>query len=137
MVVDEARDREGRALVFDAPGATPLSQALAAGPSTYDVIGTTEAEATTAVARSARGEQMTILYPAPMATADVVYAPVAGAPGAAELGDLLAGPAAGAALTAAGWRTPADARADLPATTGLPAPDVLEALRTTWAELVR
>ena len=47
---------------------------LAAGPSLYDIVGTTEAEAGPRLARSARDrrDRVTLLYPAPVATADIV-----------------------------------------------------------------
>jgi hypothetical protein len=121
---------------FPATAGTPLDQMLAVGPASYDLVGTTEAEAVPKVESSRDNERLVIIYPSPMATADVLFAPVRGAAGAERLGQLLDGDDSREALAALGWRVdgqdlapglPADL--DLPDGTGLPRPGVLQALR--------
>src|SRR6185369_1141206 len=50
---------------------------LAAGPAAFDVVATTEAVAGPSLAAAARDRRtaVTLIYPSPVATADVVYAP--------------------------------------------------------------
>ncbi len=115
---------------------------------TYDVVGTTEADATTTLERSpGRRGSLTIFYPQPMVTADVVLVSVGGG----ALPDSL-GSDASRALAGAGWRDagtggspPAGAPlsngepvlASLPASSGLPSAGTLAALRRVWQEVVR
>ncbi len=121
------------------PG-SPLQSMLVVGPAAFDAVGTTEAEAAPLVSRSARRDALNLLYPSPMATADVVLATVEAAPAAASLGRLLRGDEARRAFDAAGWRVGTGARPDAPAlppTNGLPPPGLLDALRDRWREAVR
>ena len=105
---------------------------------TYDVVGTTEAEAGPAIAAAApdRRRELTLLYPEPVVTADVVLAAVVGHGDAA---DGLTGDIAGA-LAATGWRVPGFDSARgvrdtpaLPRQSGLPDAGVLVALQRTWS----
>jgi hypothetical protein len=121
---------------FPATRGTVLDQMLASGPASYDVVGSTEAEAVPTVGGSRESGNVTISYPSPMATADVVLAPIAGAPGADRVGDLADDARLGELLAAASWRVEGEALADgldpaveVPATNGLPRAGVLEALR--------
>jgi hypothetical protein len=123
---------------------SPFEQMLAGGAALYDLVGTTEAEAGPDLARAARDrrDQVQLLYPAPMATADIVYAPIEGAPGAGDLADIVTGDDGRAALARAGWRVDGEDRAPgVPATPPLPArdnlPDAgsLQALLQTWREV--
>jgi hypothetical protein len=105
---------------------------------TYDVVGTTEAEAGPAIAAAApdRRRELTLLYPEPVVTADVVLAAVVGHGDAADglTGDIAE------ALAATGWRVPGfdsvrgvrDTPA-LPRQSGLPDAGVLVALQRTWS----
>ncbi len=112
------------------PFAAWLRQRLAG----FDVVATTEAQAVTALATVAPDlrDRVTLIYPAPVATADVVLAPLAGGGGA--LADDLRD-----ALEEQNYRVddappdgaPADAP-ELPATDGLPPTGVLEALSQLW-----
>ena len=88
--------------------ASPFERMLTAGPAAYDAVGTFEAEAGPLLARTAsdRRDQVRLLYPAPVATLDVVYAPVVGARGAAALRDVVTGDDGRAVLARAGWRVP-------------------------------
>jgi hypothetical protein len=111
-------------------------------PGALDVAATTEAAAVSLLARLAAGRSRPdVIYPAPMATADVVLATTAGDRGARlarTLADRLAD-----ALAAAGWRvagrtsTVAPSEPPLPDANGLPAADVMEAIREVWVEVAR
>ena len=103
---------------------SPLARMLQLGPAAFDAVGTTKADAR-AAERAASRDRLTVLYPAPMATADVVLTTVPG-----DRGDRLRETVTGTARDAlldAGWDKP-DA-AGLPPTDGLPSPGLLDALR--------
>jgi hypothetical protein len=127
--------------------AVPKLAPSAAGPfaamlqqlptATYDMVGTTEADAGPALAAAApdRRQQLTLLYPEPVVTADVVLTAVAGR---GDDVDSLTDDVA-AALAATGWRVPGQSKARgvrdtpaLPRQSGLPDPGVLVALQETW-----
>lgn len=101
----------------------PLERALQLGFAGIDGVATTEAEAQTTLARSTR-IPVEVAYPDPLATVDLVVAPLRGVDAAALTG-------LGAALADAGWRT-GGGDPPLPADDGLPDPGVLEALRQEW-----
>jgi len=131
-----------RSIRFD-PGSA-FERMLVGGPAIYDVVGTTEAEAAPLLADASadRRAQLRLLYPAPVASADVVYVPITDAPGAGNLGDILTGGDGRAALAAAGWRVDGEPRAKgiptgpvLPARANLPNAGSLEALLETWREV--
>lgn len=105
----------------------PLARMLTIGPSAFDAVGVTEAAAST-VRRAARGKDVDVLYPAPMAFADAVVAAVAGARGA-QLRSIVEQRGPGA-LGAAGWRTAG------PHASGLPSAGFLVALSERWREVV-
>ncbi|HET7487627.1 MAG TPA: hypothetical protein VFJ85_06825 [Acidimicrobiales bacterium] len=117
-----------------APGSdgSPIAT-MAVRPSAYDAVGAIEAEAGPLVA-TARDPKPVLLYPDPVATADVVLATTTRGGGPA-VSSLVSG--TGRSLLAGnGWRVPAHPlapglRADLklPAASNLPDPGVLEALR--------
>jgi hypothetical protein len=106
---------------------------------TYDIVGTTEAEAGPAIAAAARDrrKELTLLYPEPVVTADVVLAAVTGRNDAAD--DVSTDDLA-AALAKTGWRVPGEPKRRgvrdtpaLPRQSGLPDdPGVLVALQETW-----
>jgi len=122
---------------------SPLETMLATGPAAFDAVGTTEAEAGPQLARAARGKQVDLLYPSPMATADVVLAvPPGRAKAPATLRGVVGGSAGRRALAVAGWRVDGEAKAQgvsdtpaLPAAANLPAPGLLDALRARWHEV--
>lgn len=123
---------------------SPFEQMLVGGAALYDMVGTLEAEAGPQLARASRDrrDQVRLLYPAPVATADVVYVPVVDADGADDLGDLLTGDDGRAALARAGWRVDGEPRAEgipdrpeLPARDNLPDAGSLQALLETWREV--
>jgi hypothetical protein len=121
---------------FPSTAGTPLDQMLAAGPASYDLVGTTEAEAVLKVESSRDNERLVIIYPSAMATADLQFAPVRGAAGADRLSELLDDGDSREDLAALGWRVPDEDLApglpgdlELPDGNGLPRPGVLQALR--------
>ncbi len=113
-----------RAAPPTASGGSPLEEMLGTTFATYNAVGTIEAEAVPVVGTSALRERVTVLYPEPMATADVV---LAGAAGRLRTNDSVR-----KAFRDAGWRVdgagPPGAPA-LPPTNGLPSPGFLDALR--------
>ena len=124
-------------------GRPSLEQGLAAGPSLFDAYGGLEAEAGPLVAASARPEKPLLIYPSPVATADVVLGSVPGGP-SRRLAELVRGEGGREALAATGWRVPGQPRAagvaanpGLPAGSGLPRPGTLAALRQAWQEATR
>jgi hypothetical protein len=131
-----------RSIRFD-PGSA-FERMLVGGPAVYDIVGTTEAEAAPLLAGASadRRASLRLLYPSPVASADVVYVPITSAPGADELGDRLTGDDGRTALAAAGWRVDGEPRAKgipakpvLPARANLPSAGSLEALLETWREV--
>jgi len=122
---------------------SPLETMLVTGRAAFDAVGTTEAEAGPLLARSARGKDVDLLYPSPMATADVVLAiPVNDARSPATLRGVVGGSTGRRALASAGWRVDGQPNAPgvpdsppLPATSNLPAPGLLDALRARWHEV--
>jgi len=123
---------------------TPLDDMLFTGPASFDLAGSTEAAAGPAIATSRDSGRLTILYPSPLTTADVVVAPVSGSPAGGRLMKLMESGDAAAALAGAGWRVDGQ-----PAANGIPAqpelsPDsnvpragVLAALRSLWIGVIR
>jgi hypothetical protein len=123
---------------------TPLDDMLFTGPASFDLTASTEAAAGPAVASSRDSGRLTILYPSPLTTADVVLAPVSGSPAGGRLMKLMESDDAAAALAAAGWRVdgqpPAAGIPDQPALTddsNVPRAGVLQALRSLWIGVVR
>ncbi len=127
---------------YPAPPRTPLDLMLSQGPATFDVAGSPEAIAASAVARSRYSSALTLLYPDPMVTADVVLVPVHGSND--DVAKLATSDDLRDALTKHGWRvageplaSSADPNLVLADTDGLPAPGVVEALRNKWLEVTR
>ena len=123
---------------------SPFEEMLVGGAALIDMVGTAEAEAGPELARASRDrrDEVELLYPAPVATADVVYTPVEGAPGADELQDLVTGDDGRAALARAGWRVDGEPHARgvpdtprLPDRDNLPDAGSLQALLETWREV--
>jgi hypothetical protein len=122
---------------------SPFERMLVAGPAAFDVVATTEAEAGPGLARASRDrrEAVTLLYPSPVATADVVFAPVAGRD--TDLGDTVTGDDGRGALARAGYRVEDEDRAPgvpdrppLPKSSNLPNPGTMVALLQTWRSVV-
>ena len=107
-------------------------------PSAFDAVGALEAEAGPTLATAA-GSKPILLYPSPVTTADVVLATTGGR--AIEMAALAGGDAVRHALAANGWRVDAvapvagiKAGVVLPATSHLPSPGFLDALRARVAQ---
>ena len=129
---------------FPTPPRTPLDAMLFAGPSAFDLAGSTEAAAGPAISSSRDKERLGILYPAPLTTADVVLAPVTGSQAGGRLMKLMQSHDGAAALAGAGWRVDGQPSAPgipdqpaLPAENNVPRAGVLQALRSLWNEVVR
>jgi hypothetical protein len=121
---------------------TPLDDMLFGGPATFDLTGTTEAAAGPSIARSRDSDRLTILYPFPVAVADVVFVTVAGTDEGDRVSELVESDATAGALARAGWRVEGqpvapgiDESVTVPSGPGLPRPGVLEALRGLAAEV--
>ncbi|MGI8685699.1 MAG: hypothetical protein ACR2MO_11550 [Acidimicrobiales bacterium] len=122
-------------------GASPFLTLLQR-PSAFDAVGVLEAEAGPALL-TARAPKPVLLYPEPVATADVVLATTDGRPGD-RLAELVSGTTARRALADAGWRVEGEKPAAgiktsvlLPPAGNLPAPGVLDALRREVVEAGR
>jgi hypothetical protein len=132
------------------PTAPPsLETMLAVGPAVLDLFATVEAAAAGPVSVSVRSAKPVLVFPAPLATADVV---LAGLPTRAgrQLASTIRSGQGQRALAAGGWRVgggqaPKEAVASaaapgppaLPPTPGLPAPGVMDSLRQAWKEARR
>ena len=124
--------------------AGPLDQMLSLGKSAFDLAGSVEASAGPSVTTGREKDRLTILYPSPMATLDVVLVPVRGSQPGERVKTLLESGGAASALAQNGWRVDgqpgaAGIRADLklPDTSGLPRAGVMLALRTTYDGVAR
>ncbi len=115
---------------------------LTFGPARYDIVATIEALAGPQFAAAARDrrERVRLLYPDPVATADVVFVPFIG--GNDSLFDIVVSDEGRAALAHAGFRVDGETRIQgvpttppLPATSNLPDAGALEALLQTWREV--
>ncbi len=115
-------------------GSSLLNEMLGTGFASYNAVGTTEAEAAPVVATAAVRDKVTLLYPEPMATADVVLAG-----SGSRLREVAGGETVRKALADAGWRMENSARPGppLPPTNGLPSPGFLDALRSRAEEVRR
>jgi hypothetical protein len=110
-------------------------------PAQVDVVGTTEADAGPQIASAEVTEKPVVLYPRPVATADLLLAPLAGSRVTAVLRSLVGGEGR-RALAKAGWRVEGQdlargvlASVPLPARSGLPSPGLLAALRASLTEI--
>jgi hypothetical protein len=130
------------------PSAAPFDEMLGRYPAAvYDAVGTTEAEAGPALATASRDRRraFTLLYPDPVATADVVLALAATGARDEDTNELAAGPASREALAGDGWRVDGEPLAaganrdiELPAGTNLPSdPGVYVALQDAWRQAAR
>lgn len=128
---------------FTPSAGTAVDQMLFSGPSSFDVAGSLEALAAAPVTTGRYKDQLTILYPATAASADVVLAPVRGSEPGGRVKQLLESNAGAQALAQSGWRVDGQpsgpgVRSDqpLPASgNGLPRAGVLEAVRETWSSV--
>jgi hypothetical protein len=142
---DQFNDDDSQRWIHQMATAVPqnptFADMLTFGPSAVDVVGTTEAEAGPGLESSRDKGNITITYPAPVATADVVLAQVARASGGGRLARIVGGETGLDALAAAAWRVPnhptpagVNTEVELPADSGLPSPGAIDALRQVWKD---
>lgn len=128
------------------PAGSPFGEMLSAYPTAvYDAAGGTEAEAGPLLEDAApdRRGAFTLLYPDPVATADVVLALTTSKDRDGDIGDLAGGGRAREALADSGWRVEGHDLARglrqklaLPNGTGLPTdPGVFLALQDAWRQV--
>jgi hypothetical protein len=120
----------------DASAADVVNEMLTRGPGQFSAAGALEADALDAADR----DGVRVIYPAPVATADLVAIPIGDAEGAA--GDIAGNDGLRRALGEAGWRvdgvplaTGVDGGLDLPGDDSLPGGGVLGALLARWNEV--
>lgn len=97
-------------VLTEQPSAGALQRMLAAGPSVADVVVALEAERDRFGAAAAA--KATLLYPAPVVSAEIVAVPRRGSESAEDLMKLLTGDAGKEALTSTGWKPGAAAAAN-------------------------
>jgi Bacterial extracellular solute-binding protein len=130
------------------PSAAPFDEMLGRYPAAvYDAVGTSEAEAGPALTEASRDRRraFTLLYPDPVATADVALALAATDSRDDDIAGLAAGGNARDALAGDGWRVEGEPLAPgldgdvrLPATANLPSdPGVYVALQGAWSRIAR
>lgn len=104
-----------------------LGRMLSIGPAAVDLLAGLEQAMAPAVAASARRSEATVIYPSPVANADVVI----GTPDTdrgRRLAELVAAGPLRDDLVEQGWKRPAGGA------TGLPSPGLLSVLRDRWAQ---
>ncbi|KAA0235998.1 MAG: hypothetical protein JJLCMIEE_00651 [Acidimicrobiales bacterium] len=128
---------------YTPPAGTPLQQFLVI-PASYDVVGALEAQAGPAVASSRDRDRLTIAYPSPMLSAEVVLVPTSPAVSGESLVERLGEERLGEVLAGQGWRVQGislaeglDPDIDVGDSAPLPGAGVLDALRSLWIEVVR
>ncbi|HTO01023.1 MAG TPA: hypothetical protein VL068_10140 [Microthrixaceae bacterium] len=119
-------------------GRRTLLQAARAEKGKFSVVGTLEAE--TAMLSRKAAEDLTVLYPEPIVTADVRLSTPEGSNPNDALGELNARRLA-KALARNGWRVEGEVplqgvngAKELPTTSNMPSPGVLQQLRNEWAD---
>jgi hypothetical protein len=107
-----------------------VARMLAAGnPSIANAAAGLEVAVRPVVAAAASRDKVTVIYPSPVATADV-YLGTIGSKRGSRLAEILGGDVGRAALTKAGWTM---SNAGLQPVSYLPTPGLLAALRSKWA----
>ena len=124
------------------PGADPLALMLSTGGAQVDVAGAFQAQACPTLRGAARGDEVVLIYPAPVAVAELEFAPVTRAPGADRLDDRVTGGDGQDALVSTGWFVGDDGpdcegTPDLPGNSNLPSAGVLQVLSELWAQVSR
>ena len=120
-------------------GQVPLDRLLSVFPAPPNLVGALEAQAGPGVEASRDKDRLSILYPSPLATTDVVLAPISGSePGERLKNELESGDSA-SALARTGWRVDGQPLASglssatpIPADSQLPKPGAQQALARAW-----
>jgi hypothetical protein len=116
----------------------PLGQMLSQGKGTFDAAGSAEAVSGPGVTTSRYNSDLTVLYPSPVVTADVVLVQLRGSGSAGHAREVFESDTTAAALAAKGWRVNGQAPAPgvgtdpLPDGDGLPKPGAVQALHDVW-----
>ena len=120
---------------------SPFERMLLTGTADYEFVGELEARAVPLLARSpGRAEQITILRPEPIVTADVVAVGYGDAAQASveQIVEQVTAPLADNGWRGAGGEQPSELEAiAMPDSNGVPSPATLETLRQTWDEVGR
>jgi hypothetical protein len=110
---------------------SPFERWLQLGLRNYSLVGSYEAEIEPRIERSpALGDDIEVIYPSTVASADVVFAPTRGR--SDDLQRIMSSDDVRTAFTAAGWRV-----GDLGSSDGLPSAGTLDALQAYWLGAVR
>ena len=127
---------------FTPSSGTALDQMLSQGRSAFDVAGSIEAFAGPAVSTSRDKDNITILYPSPVATADLFVIALRGSDPGGRVKAVLESASSAQVLAQNGWRVAGQPSATgvsgdpaLPVGNGLPRAGVLQATRETWADI--
>jgi hypothetical protein len=110
------------------PGGRSFTELLTFGAAAADGYLSTEAAIAPQFANAAKRDQIDVLHPSPIATADVLFVPRPGGRGD-RLRAIVRGDKVRELLTTNGWRVDATGSPKLPATDGLPSAGVLLAIR--------
>lgn len=116
----------------------PLGQMLSQGKGTFDAAGSAEAVSGPGVSTSRYKSDLTVLYPSPVVTADVVLVQVRGSSSGGHAREVFESEGTAATLAAKGWRVDGQPAAPgvlsdpLPETDGLPKPGAVQALLDVW-----
>lgn len=128
---------------YTPPAGTPLEQFLII-PASYDAVGALEAQAGPAVATSRDRDRLSVAYPSPMLSAEVVLVPMDPALSGDSLVERLGEERLGQLFAGQGWRVPGmplaeglDPDIDPGDSAPLPGAGVFDALRSLWIEVVR
>ena len=106
---------------------TDLGRMLAIGPAAVDFVAGLEQATVPSLAASARKDQVAVIYPSPVANADVVLG-TAGTGRGKRLVELVTRASLGEDLVRAGWKAPSSAAS------GLPSAGLLSVLRDRWTQ---
>lgn len=136
--VDWFANLESEVPSFSPSSGSQVTEMLTRGLASYDIVGTTQAEATLRVDNAPLGPpEIVVFTPDPISTADVVLVSF-GAPGGLEQAQAALGEPLDVALAGSGWVTPSSPGADtLPEDAGLPDAGFLVALQDRWREVAR
>lgn len=136
--IDWFANLESEVPAFSPSSGSQVTEMLTRGLASYDVIGTTQAEATLRLDNAPEGPlEIQVLTPEPVTTADVVLVSFGAAGGLEEAQRSLAAPLS-AALGDSGWSTEtAPSATPLPDDAGLPDAGFLIALQERWEEVAR
>lgn len=115
-----------------------LGQMLSQGKGSFDLAGSAEAVSGPGVTTSRYKDELTVLYPSPVVTADIVLVQLRGSTSGGHAREVFESESTAEALAARGWRVdgqppaPGVTTDPLPDTDGLPRPGAVQALHDVW-----